>query len=320
MNSHVLAVDIGGTNIKAGFVDRKGNISDELYCPSRAAEGRAALLTVLHDSILQLTADMQPAAVAIGSPGTVDHITGTITYMQAHIPGWSGTPLSQIVGEWVDAPVLVDNDVNLIALGENWKGAGKGSHCQLSLAFGTGLGGGVIIDGHIFRGSGGRAPEFGHIVVHPQGEPCTCGNFGCAEVYVAPGAITRRAEKYLATGVQSTVRECEKITMECIMNCADQGDRMCLRLRDDAIRYSALLIWNLTRAFDPDVIVLGGGLIKAGNSFLSPLKRQLDSYYLPHECAGGYRIEVSTSGDRAGILGAARLAWDRVENGTKQEI
>lgn len=317
MNTHVLAIDIGGTNIKAGFVDRDGNISDDLYRPSRAAEGGDALLSVLHDIICELTAFRTPAAVAIGSPGTVDHASGTITYMQAHIPGWSGTPLAHIAGEWVDAPVVIDNDVNLIALGENWKGAGRGARCQLSLAFGTGLGGGLIIDGHVFRGSAGRAPEYGHMVVHPQGEPCTCGNFGCAEVYVAPGAITRRAENYMATGVVSLLKKCDNVSMESIMACAENGDVMCQRLRDDAIRYSALLIWNVNHALDPDVIVLGGGLMKAGDAFLAPLKKQLDSYYLPDECEAAYRIEVSELSDTAGILGAARLAWDAAENCTK---
>lgn len=317
MNEYVLALDIGGTNIKAGRVTRAGEIIEETHCPSRAAEGRDALLAVLHDVVKRLIAEKPPCAVGVGSPGTVDFETGVIRYMQAHMPQWTGTPLAKIVSEWTGVPVVVDNDVNVIALGEYWQGAGRDARCMVSLAFGTGLGSGVVIDGKIFRG-GGEAPELGHVVLRPQGELCTCGNFGCAEVYVAPGAMTRRAAQYLAEGAVSTLHNRDAVTMENIIACATEGDALCARIWDDAIVCSAHLLWHVHHIYDPDVIVLGGGLMKAGAAFLTPLREELGRYYVPPECHKSDPITVSRLGDHAGIVGAARLAWDALDTGKKK--
>ncbi|MCK4982852.1 MAG: ROK family protein, partial [Victivallaceae bacterium] len=214
-------------------------------------------------------------------------------------------------------PAAIDNDVNLIALGENWKGAGKNYKCQISLALGTGLGGGVVVDGNLFRGAKGRAPEFGHIILNPSGEPCTCGNFGCAEVYTAPGAIARRAKNYMSLGVPSALSECEEITAKEIIHYGNLGDHLCTKLLDEAALYLALLIWNIAQAFDPDVFVIGGGLMKAGGKFLDHLNKELDKLYCPDELDPMYNIKISELGDDAGIIGAAKLAWDLYDNSVK---
>jgi glucokinase len=154
--------------------------------------------------------------------------------MQAHMPGWTGTPLAAHLAGRAGVPTVIDNDVNCIALGEYWKGAGQGHSCQVSLALGTGLGGGLVIDGRLFHEATGNASEFGHIVVRSGGEPCTCGNFGCAEVYTAPGAMVRRARYYLNTGVPSTLEKIEQFTAKDIVTCAGACDRLCLKLIDAA--------------------------------------------------------------------------------------
>ena len=310
MEEHVLAIDIGGTNIKAGLVDREGNATHMLHRPSRAAEGREALLSVLKEVVEQQCAAGNVICVGAGSPGTISHRTGMVTYMQAHIPGYSGTPLAKRLSEWSGVEATIDNDVNIIALGENWKGAGKGSRCQISLALGTGLGGGVVVDGKLFRGARERAPEFGHMIVNPGGEPCTCGNFGCVEVYTAPGAMARRAQRYLGTGVPSALANSEKVTAAEIVRYGNRGDHLCRKLLDEAARYLALLVWNLAQAFDPDVFVMGGGLMKAGGEFLGHLHRELEAYYCAPELEPMYTIKISELGDNAGVIGAAKLAWD----------
>ncbi len=307
----VLAIDIGGTNIKSGLVDRDGNISHQIHRPSHAAEGRDALLNVLKEVVEVQCEAGNVVSIGCGSPGTVNYKTGMVTYMQAHIPNWTDTPLGNLLTEFSEnIPAVIDNDVNLIALGENWKGAGKGFDCQVSLALGTGLGGGVVVDGKLFRGAKDRAPEFGHIIVQPNGEPCTCGNFGCAEVYTAPGAMARRANNYLNMGIPSSLSNCKEVDAAEIVSQALKGDLLCRKIFDDATKYLALLIWNLSEAFDPDVFVIGGGLIKAGNTFLDPLNYELEKYYCAPELKPRYNIKKSELEDDAGILGAAKLAWD----------
>lgn len=311
MKTHdlVLAIDIGGTNVKAGLVDRQGRVSHVIHRPSRAAEGREALLRVLKTVVHEQCRRGRIVAVGAGSPGTVSHTRGVITYMQAHIPRWTGTPLAKLLSQWAGVPATIDNDVNLIALGEHWKGAGRKARVQVSLALGTGLGGGIVIDGKLFRGARGRAPEFGHMIVTPHGEPCTCGNFGCAEVYTAPGAIERRACQHLDTGVPSALRRTDVSTAH-ILKLAAKGDLLCRKLRDDAVRTLALLIWNIAQAYNADLFVIGGGLMKAGSLFVKPLVAELESYYSAKELKPVYTIAFSTMGDNAGIIGAAKLAWD----------
>ncbi len=314
MMKKVLAIDIGGTNIKSGLVDRDGNISHQIHLPSRAAEGREALLSVLKEVVEAQSEKEKIHCIGCGSPGTVNHKTGMVTYMQAHIPDWTGIPLAKLLSEYANGvPAIIDNDVNLIALGENWKGAGKGFKCQISLALGTGLGGGIVIEGKLFRGAKDRASEFGHMIVCPGGEPCTCGNFGCVEVYTAPGAMTRRAAHYKKNGIPSALSDCEEINAGKIVENALKGDLLCRKIFGDAVKYLSLLIWNLAEAFDPDVFVLGGGLIKAGDSFLRPLNDELEKYYCAPELKPMYNIKKSELEDDAGILGAAKLAWDEVE-------
>ena len=310
MADGVLALDIGGTNIKAGIVDRAGGIHDMQHRPSHAAEGREALLSVVREICATHCSHHTVRAIGAGTPGTVDHRTGTVLHMQTHIPDWSGTPLGGLLAEWSGLPVAVDNDVNCIALGENWKGAGRGSRCQVSLALGTGLGGGVVIDGKLLHGATGNAAELGHIIIRPGGDPCTCGNFGCAEVYTAPGAMTRKARHYLANGISSSLTAYDSFSAKEIFSEAERGDRMCRRLVNDAVQVLALLLWNLNQTFDPDIFILGGGLIQAGSTFTDPLRRELAQYYRPAGLPAGFALKVSELGDNAGILGAAKLAWD----------
>ena len=311
MQNMVLAIDIGGTNVKAGLVDRNGIISNVIYKPSRASEGRDALLSVIKNVVESQCEKADVAAIGCGSPGAVDHKAGIVRYMQAHIPNYTGTPLAKHLFEFSGGiPAAIDNDVNLIALGENWKGAGKGSKCQISLALGTGLGGGVVVDGKLFRGARGRAPEFGHAIAVPGGEPCTCGNFGCYEVYTAPGAITRRAKNYLSSGILSVLSECEKISAAEIVHYGNLGDHLCSKILNDATKYLAMLIWNLAQEFDPDVFVIGGGLMKAGEKFLNHFNKELEKFYCPVELDPMYKIKISELGDDAGIVGAGKLAWD----------
>jgi glucokinase len=264
---------------------------------------------VLHEVVARQCRRGRVLAIGAGTPGTIDHAAGRVTYMQAHIPGWTGTPLARHLADAGGVPAVIDNDVNVVALGEHWKGQGRGARCLLSLALGTGFGGGIVVNGQVMRGAGGRAAEFGHMIMVAGGEACTCGNFGCVEQYTAPGAIARRATREVRLGVPSVLSSYPVITAAEVFKHAT-SDHLCRHIVNDAVICLARAIWNLQQIFDPDVIVIGGGLVRAGTAFTEPLRAALASYYLAPELASRWTIKFSRLGDDAGILGAARLAWN----------
>ena len=331
-NEYVIAIDIGGTNLKADLVDKEGNISDFSYTPSHASEGRDALLASLKTIIkAQITTGRKIVGIAAGSPGTVNNSTSVIDYMQAHIPNWTGTKLGEFLTEQAGVPSQIDNDANVIALGEYWKGAGQGAKCLLALALGTGLGSGLVLDGKVMHGPFFNAVEVGHTIVCPDGTnvACSCGNYGCAESFISPGKMISRAHLSMQVGVPSVLGGYPKLSIAQIQERYKNGDEpefnvkdmvdhyeddfLCKRLIDDCMKYLALLIYNLTKCYDPDVISLGGGMFKSAEFFLPKLYKQLDRYYVSPDCPAKYKIKVSELGDLAGIYGAAKLAWDHVD-------
>ena len=331
---YVIAIDIGGTNLKADLVDREGNISDFSYTPSHASEGREALLQALKKIIsVQMSGGKKIVGIAAGSPGTVNNSTGVIDYMQAHIPNWTGMKLGEFLSEQAGGiPSQIDNDANVIALGEYWKGAGQGAKCLLALALGTGLGSGLVVEGKVFHGPFFNAVEVGHTIVSPDGTnvACSCGNFGCAESFISPGKMISRAHLSMQVGVPSVLGGYPKLTIAQIQeryknndvpdfNVKDmvdhyEDDFLCKRLIDDCMKYLALLIYNLSKCYDPDVISLGGGMFTSADFFLPKLQAQLDRYYVSPDLPVKYKIKVSELGDAAGIYGAAKMIWDYLDS------
>lgn len=331
---YVIAIDIGGTNLKADLVDREGNISDFSYTPSHASDGREALLEALKTIIsVQMSSGKKIVGIAAGSPGTVNNSTGVIDYMQAHIPNWTGMKLGEFLSVQAGGvPSQIDNDANVIALGEYWKGAGQGAKCLLALALGTGLGSGLVVDGKVFHGPFFNAVEVGHTIVCPDGTnvACSCGNFGCAESFISPGKMIGRAHLSMQVGVPSVLGGYPKLTIAQIQERYKNGDVpefnvkdmvdhyeddfLCKRLIDDCMKYLALLIYNLSKCYDPDVISLGGGMFKSADFFLPKLQAQLDRYYVSPDLPVKYKIKVSELGDAAGIYGAAKMIWDHLDS------
>ena len=328
---YILSIDIGGTNLKSGLVDREGNVFDVFQTPSFAYKGREYILEALSNVIeRQRSKGKRIVAVGAGSPGTVNNRTGYIDYMQAHIPNWGGTPLGKYLTDWTGCPSQIDNDVNLIALGENWKGAGRGARCQVTLAMGTGLGSGIVIDGKLLRGAFSNAAELGHSIVSLDGTnlPCTCGNFGCAESFIAPGKIIQRAHFSMQNGIPSKLAG-EGLTADAITQLYRANtppfftlkeiielydeDFLCKRLIDDAMKYLAFLMYNCVKIFDPDVFTLGGGMMKSAHILLPMLERELSRYYFSPELPARYEIKVSELGDDAGLYGSAKMAWDYLD-------
>ncbi|MFZ5822912.1 MAG: ROK family protein [Bacillota bacterium] len=315
-----LGIDIGGTGIKGAIVDERGNILHHGETPTCASEGAASILDRVRRLGLSLVekAGTQVAGCGVGSAGRIDHRRGHVVFASGNLPGWTGTHLGPEMARTLGMPVVVDNDVNAAAIGEAWVGAGKGTADFLMLTLGTGVGGAIMIGGKLWRGARWGAGEVGHMALYPGGESCNCGGIGCAERYVSAKALTRRSNEALAggkafRGIRDVIGAAER----------SAGDRR------DAARKGidkwtadlALFLMNLQMAFDPQVIILGGGVVRLGywwDRLLEASSRECRPRSL------SIRLKRAHLGPQAGVVGAARLAMlaqqkaDRHKEGAKR--
>lgn len=299
-----LGIDIGGTGIKAALVDERGNILHHGETPTCASEGAACIL----DRVRRLAHSLaekgggQVGGCGVGSAGRIDHRRGHVLFASGNLPGWTGTHLGPELARTLGMPVVVDNDVNAAAVGEAWIGAAKGTADFLMLTLGTGVGGAIMFGGKLWRGARWGAGEVGHMALYPGGEPCNCGGIGCAERYVSAKALTRRANEGLGSGrpfrgIRDVIAATEK----------GPGDRR-EAARRGVERWTgdlALFLMNLQQAFDPQVIVLGGGVVRLGYWW----DRLLEAS--SRECrprSVSTRLKRAHLGPQAGVVGAARLA------------
>lgn len=299
-----LGIDVGGTGIKGAIVDGEGRILHRAETPTRAAEGREAVLGRIRQlgrSLLE-RAETPVAACGVGSPGRIDHRRGHVIFASGNLPGWSGTDLGAELHRAFGVPVVVDNDVSAASMGEAWIGAARGASDFLMLTLGTGVGGALTVHGRLFRGARWGAGEVGHMALYPGGEPCPCGGRGCAERYVSSKALTRRANEGLTggrpfRGIRDVIRAAEQ----------GSGDRQRAarlgveRWTDDL----ALFLMNLQMAFDPQMIVVGGGITRLGywwDRLVQTAAREC------RERSMSIRIKQAKLGPMAGVVGAARLA------------
>lgn len=299
-----LGIDIGGTGIKAAIVDERGNILHHGETPTCASEGAACILDRVRRLGLSLVekAGTQVIGCGVGSAGRIDHRRGHVIFASGNLPGWTGTHLGPELARPLGIPVTVDNDVNAAAIGEAWIGAGKGTADFLMLTLGTGVGGAIMIGGKLWRGARWGAGEVGHMALYPGGEPCNCGGIGCAERYVSAKALTRRSNERLESGkpfrgIRDVIGAAEKSTGERREAARKGVDRWTTDL--------ALFLMNLQMAFDPQVIILGGGVVRLGywwDSLLEASSRECRPRSL------SIRLKRAHLGPQAGVVGAARLA------------
>lgn len=303
-----LGIDIGGTGVKAAIVDQAGNILHHSETPTRASEGATAVL----DRVEQLARSLIRRANApvvgcgVGSAGRIDQRRGTVVFASANLPGWTGLPLGPELSERLALPVVVDNDVNAAALAEGWVGSARGTADYLMMTIGTGVGGAMVIGGKLWRGARSGAGEVGHMALYPNGLPCPCGGTGCAEQYVSAKALTRQAN-------EAAKREQERLQpfrgIRDVLAAAERGPGA----RKEAARQGverfatdlALLLANLQNAYDPQVIVIGGGIVRLGywwDRLQEAVQRQSRSRSLT------VRLKRAHCGPQAGVVGAARLA------------
>jgi glucokinase len=315
--AHVLGLDVGGTKLAAGVVRGDGTVLSRLVEPSRVSEGPQAMVA-RHLDMGRRAVDASGvgwddiAAVGIACGGPLDPLTGVIQ-SPLSLPGWDDLPLTRIVAEALERPCVVDNDATLGALAEWWFGAGRsrGVRHLVYLTISTGVGGGLVLDGRVFRGAASNAGELGHLTIDYRGRPCACGRRGCVEAYCSGTNIAARAREALATNEASTLREVSPITARDVARAASEGDAVARRIWDETTEMLGSAVANILDAFNPELVVLGGGVTRAGSQLLDPVRETGLRLAMP-PARQAADVVLAELGDDLGIVSAAAAAFERV--------
>jgi glucokinase len=313
---YTVAIDLGGTNAKIALIkDEKEILSKEVFS-TKDYQGREVLIKQITESVNSLLKDKkvkktQVKALGIGVPGPVDFEKGVI-YQLTNVKGWRDVPLKRILSGKLKLKVYIDNDVNLIALGEYKHGAGKGTKNMICLTLGTGVGGGLILDGRLYRGSNFTAGEVGHIPVNLQGPKCNCGGRGCLERYVGNYYLVERAKELIKGKPNSEILKLaggrlSKISPEIIDRASKAGDKLALGIWQETGRYIGVALAGLVNVFNPERIVIGGGVALAGEVLFASIRKTV-SLRAMEAPARKVKIVPAKLGDEAGLLGASILA------------
>ncbi len=314
---NTIGVDLGGTNIVCGVVDGEGRIICKNSCKTGISGGRENVLSNIFmcvDGLAQKTDFEDVSAIGIGTPGAVDK--GVVIGGAENIPDWKGVALVSRVEEKFNKPTFASNDVTLYTLGEAIYGAGAGAKSIVCLTIGTGIGGGVIIDGELFRGSSDCAAEVGHMTINVDGRKCNCGGVGCFESYASATAIIKAGREAVKVNPESIILtlagEESVITAEDVFEAAKRKDKSALEVVREAGRYLGAGIGNLINLFNPEVVIIGGGVSRAGEIILEVIDEALKRHSLEANLRG-VRIVLAKLGDTAGIIGAAVFAGRELE-------
>lgn len=309
-----IGIDLGGTGIKAGVVDENGKIIAKVSCPTGVERGPEAVIRdmakLCFDAAEKAGVSMDDIqSVGIGLPGIYDRATNMVPFCTNL--GWHQVPVVDEMHKYIDKPVYIDNDATVAGVAEAYAGISKGVKNSVFVTLGTGVGGGIIIDGKPYSGTHGVGSEIGHMIIVAGGEPCTCGNRGCLERYCSATAIIRMAREAVAEHPESLIMQMAegssvKINAKIVIDAARENDPVACEVYHRYIVNLGQAIANLINFFDPEVIVLGGGVSKAGSFLLDAVRAEAAKYCLykalPHS-----RIELAKLGPDAGIIGAAML-------------
>jgi glucokinase len=310
----ILGIDLGGTQIRAGLTDREGAVLYSDYQPTLAGEGAESVVQRLiagiervlgqaslgHDGIL---------SIGIGAPGPLD-IPGGLLIEPPNLPGWHDVPLRDIVEARIGVPTYIENDANAAAIGEYLYGAGRGTRDMIYVTVSTGIGGGLILGGRIYHGLSGGAGEIGHMTVLPYGPHCGCGNRGCLEALASGTAIAREGQELIARGVPTAIGNCDssKVSAKDVVDAMHRGDAYAEQIVTQAMAYLGIGMANLVNLFNPERIVIGGGLSALGDGLLMPVRRAIRLRAFSSASAQ-VTVALAQLGPEVGIVGAAGAAW-----------
>lgn len=311
---YYVGVDLGGTNIAAGVVTESGELIHQDSCPTGVGRPYEQIISDMGELVNKVIRDSgctvkDMKAVGIGSPGAADCKAGEIVF--ANNLSWYHVPICAELKKHVGPPVFVDNDANVAALAETVAGCAKGRSDVILLTLGTGVGGGIVLNGRILGGVHHVGAEIGHMIVEVQGEQCSCGNRGCFERYTSATALIREGRKCIIAHPDSRITlktggDLDKVTAKIVLDSAKEGDIFALEIFERFIHYLAMGIVSLINLFDPEVIAIGGGVAKAGDflmeALLPEVKKHIFYKDLPYA-----DIMLSPMGNEAGIIGAAMM-------------
>jgi glucokinase len=313
---YVVGVDLGGTNIVVGAMPLDGSreygVRTEPTHSEQGADSVVERIGRMIDEVIATTGTETGAArrdfvgVGIGAPGPLDRERG-IVIVTPNL-GWRDFPLRDRVSERVALPATLDNDANCATVGEWWRGAAAGARNVVGMTIGTGIGGGLILEGQLYHGSSDVAGEVGHTTIDPTGRRCKCGNYGCLEAYASGTAIAERAAEALAGGEASLLRDLvqgdvSRMTARLVYDAATLGDPLAVEVVRETARFLGTGVANLLNIFNPDVVVLAGGVSAAGDALFEPLRAEVRRRAF-RPAVEACRIVGGTLAGTAGVVGA----------------
>ncbi|MEY4970900.1 MAG: hypothetical protein RLZZ277_1131 [Actinomycetota bacterium] len=311
--SYTIGIDVGGTKVLGGVVGTDGKV---LTTSRRDTprEGGSALTQTIADVALELAAQYPVTAVGLSAAGFVSSDRKTML-ATPNIAGWNGVQLDAELTALINLPVVLENDANAAAWGERTFGAGKGKQNMLMVTVGTGVGGGIIVNGQLLRGAFGIAAEIGHLRVLPEGHLCGCGARGCFEQYASGNALLRHAREAIAASPDLARNllsrgdgTLEGLTGRAITDAAREGDQVAISAFNTTAQWLGAGIASLSVILDPECVVIGGGVVDAGEILLAPTRAAMERY-MPFAGKHPYpEIIAATLGNEAGLVGAADLA------------
>lgn len=308
----VFAADLGGTHLRAALIDQTGKIHSQVKHETPSGANAESVVAALVNSASELRSALDGPLVgaSIVVPGTVNKQNTTVV-QAPNLPSLDSFGLKDALEKRLKLSVLLENDANAAAVGEMWLGAARGARNVICITLGTGVGGGIILDGKLWRGTDGSAGELGHTTVDPfMGPQCKCGNTGCLEMFASATAIVRMTRESLSNYPKTILRD-QCLTAEKVYDAAKQGDELALAIFKKVGQYLGVGLANLINVLGPEVIVIGGGVANAWDLFESDLNEQIKKRAFP-SLSGQVRIRQAECGDNAGLLGAAKLAFDQL--------
>ena len=310
-----IGIDVGGTGIKVGVIDDSLNIISEKSIPTCTSIPFPEQVERIAGCVLSaaegagLTRD-RIASVGVGIPGIANLATGEI--IKCTNMGWFHVPFREEFRKHLDVPLFIDNDANVAALAESVAGISAGTASSVFITIGTGIGSGIIVNGKIWNGFHGIGGEIGHVILDLDGVPCTCGNHGCLERYCSATALIRMARKAVAENQNTLImkmvsNDITKIEARTVIDAAKENDPVASEVYSRYIDCLAQAVGSIVNLIDPEVIVIGGGVSKAGSFLLDPVRREFRKYVL-YSDQPLPEIKLAVLGSEAGIIGAAMLS------------
>lgn len=316
MEKKLLGIDLGGTTVKMAILTEEGEIQQKWSINTNILdEGRHIVPDIIesilhHLSLYNMSSD-DFIGIGMGSPGTVDREAGTV--IGAYNLNWKTLQrVKEQIESATNIPFTIDNDANVAALGERWKGAGENSSDVTFITLGTGVGGGIIAEGHLLHGAVGAAGEIGHITVDPDGFDCTCGKKGCLETVASATGVVRlarqMAEEFAGDSkLKELLDDGQDVTSKTVFELAEDGDHLALMVVDKVAFYLGLACGNIGNMLNPTDIVIGGGVSAAGEFLREKVQKYFDQFTFP-QVRESTKIKLAQLGNDAGIIGAASLA------------